>query len=114
MDTKCIIDVWSTLENMYNDVTVILHNSNKQSSNISTITITNNNDMKYLDVYLNDKFSQNYTHIHSFVNDMTSMYGSSIFQYYTLSCNHDFNIKKRHHRDDIEINDTKIKRMKYE
>lgn len=121
MNTKYLIDVWQVLEDKHDNASIVLINSlddpqNNCQHRIKQITISNNNDMKYLYVYLNDNFYQSYTHIHSFVNDMTSMYGKNIFFNFTLSCNND-KVKRKHTNDNKQLicsNDNKIKRMKYD
>ena len=98
MNTKYLIDVWLTLEDKYDNISIMLLNSLSQKGiqhDIKTFTISNFNDMKYLDVYLNDKFYQSYTHIHSFINDMTSMYGENIFSSFSLLHNSHNRIKRK-------------------
>ncbi len=114
MNTKYLIDVWQMLEDTHDNVSISLFNSKDEPrNNIKKITISNNNDMKYLYVYLNDNFYQSYTHIHSFVNDMTSMYGDNVFINFTLSYNDNTVKRKNTSCNDELLCDNKIKRRKY-
>lgn len=93
------------LEDKYEDAFLFLYN--KETNN--NISISNNNIMKYLDV-INQNTFQQYTHIHSFINDMVDLYGINALQGYVVKYSIDIS-NKRH----INYNQTKTnKRTKYE
>lgn len=121
MNTQYLIDVWLMLEDKYDNVSILLCNTNKDISNIRNIknikniqkiTISNSNNMKYLDVYVNDSnyVSQSFTHIQSFVNEMVSIFGNDIFSNYCISHN-DYMIKRKYN-DDTQDNDNKKRRIR--
>jgi hypothetical protein len=106
-----IIDYWTMVEDKYDNASMTLYNK-LQNNNI---TISNNNEMKYLEVCINNytnnqKTFEYYTHIHSFVNDMLTLYDVNVFQDYVIKYNDC--ISKKRYVDNIE--DNKIKRTKYE
>jgi hypothetical protein len=108
IQSQRIIDYWTMLEDKYDNASMMLYNKTQNSN----ITISNNNEMKCLDVcminYINQqKTFEQYTHIHSFVNDMISLFGVNVFLDYVIKCNS----KKRcndNNQDNIN------KRTKYE
>ena len=107
-----IIDYWTILENKYNNASMILYNKFQNSN----ITVTNNNEMKYLDVCIvyydnNQKSFEQYTHIQSFLNDMMTTYGINIFHDYVIMYN-EFNHNRKRYYDNNQHNE--IKRTKYE
>jgi hypothetical protein len=112
MNTQYLIDVWLMLEDKYDKVLITLNNTNKHLLNIQKITISNSNNMKYLDVYVNDSKNvyQSFTHIQSFVNEMVSMFGNDIFSNYCISHN-DYMIKRKYN-DDSQDNDNKKRRIR--
>lgn len=115
MSTRYLIDTWSMLEEMTYNASVVLHNVNNQTSQFNKIEISNNNDMKYLDVYINNSTSVygRYTHIHSFVNEMTSTYGNNMFADFEIYNNNIDKIKRKYNINTGD-DDNKIKRLKYE
>lgn len=114
MNTQHLIDVWSMLEDKQDKVTIILYNTNKDTLHIKKITVSNSNNMKYLDVYVNDSKDvyQSFTHIHSFVNEMISMYGSDVFS--NLSINYNECLIKRKYDDTVENDDNKKRKIRCE
>lgn len=108
--SQLIIEHWTLLENIYDIAFMTLYNKDQQE----TITISNNNCMKFLDIIRNDnnkQTTQQYTHIHSFVNDMIADYRGDIFSSYVISCDNILNKKRKHNHDN---EDNKKKRNKYE
>lgn len=108
--SQLIIEHWTLLENKYDIALMTLYNKKQQE----TITISNNNCMKFLDIIRNDSNKQTiqqHTHIHSFVNDMIADYGGNIFSSYVISCDNMLNKKRKHNHDN---EDNKKKRNKYE
>ena len=107
-----VIDYWIMLEDKYENASMILYN---KLTNIY-ISISNNNVMKYVDVCIinchnNQKTFEQYTHIHSFINDMISLHCPDILQDYDIKNTYDMN-KKRCIDNVVNEEDNKIKRAK--
>ncbi len=107
------------LEDRYDQVLVTLNNTNKHLLKIQSITISNSNNMKYLDVYVNDSNNsyQSFTHIHSFVNEMVSMYGNDVFSNFFINYNdndNDYTIKRKQIDDTRENDHNKKRRIRCE
>lgn len=117
MNTRHLIDTWSLLEDKNDDVFIILQNTNKKTvyTDVVKIIVSNKNDMKYLDVYLNDSSCVygSYTHIHSFVNDMISTYSDKLFMDLTVT-NINGKTKRKLDNENTGYHDDNIKRLKYE
>lgn len=110
--SQLIIDRWRMLENTYDVAFMTLYSMYQQD----TITISNNNCMKYLHVIRGDnnkQTTQQYTHIHSFVNDMIANCGNDIFSNYEISCENIPN-KKRQNKHNYDDEHNQIKRNKCE
>lgn len=101
-----IIDYWTILEDKYENAFMLLYNREKYNN----ITISNNNEMKYLDVTIDQHKSQQYTHIHSFINEMIDSYGINVLENYVIKCLEDNNKKRCIDNKNNKIN----KRTKYE
>jgi hypothetical protein len=114
MNTQYLIDVWLALEDKQDKVSITLYNMNNETLYVKKISLSNDNLMKYLDVYVNDNKDvyQSFTHIHSFVNEMISMYGNNIFSNFFIKYNEC--LIKRKHNDDTGNNDNYIKKMRCE
>lgn len=109
--SRKIIDYWTMLEDKYDDALLTLYHKTKKTNT----TISNKNEMKYLDVCTsdnvnNEKKFQQYTHIHSFINDFISLYGVHVFHDYIIIDNNI--VSKKRYLDHNQNN--KIKRTKYE
>jgi hypothetical protein len=104
IQSQNIINYWTVLEDLSDNISMILYSKIQPNY----ITISNRNEMKYLDVTI-DNGTTRFTHIHSFVNEMLVNYGDNIFHNYLIKFNHDVNKKRK--IDNIE--DIK-KKPKYE
>lgn len=111
IQSQKIIDYWTMLEDKHDNVSLTLYSESKTTD----ITISNKNAMKYLNVCIrnnvkNEEKSEEYTHIQSFINDMTSLYGVNVFHDYVIKYNNI--VGKKRYLDNNQNNN--IKRIKYE
>lgn len=114
IQSELIIYHWTMLEDQYDKASVTLHNK-LQNTNI---TISNNNEMKYLDVCISNytnslKTFEQFTHIHSFINNMKAFHGDNVFNNYVIKYNSVIN-KKRFYNDIGNNQEAKLKRTKCE